>query len=401
MKNIYKVAVIGGGTMGADLAALIARQDMPVVIKEVNAELAERLRGRLDQRIDGWLERGKINASRAEQLKMLCTATASNDDLCDADLVIEAVPEDVNLKRKIFAELAVLLPDAILTSNTSSIPITSLSKGVARPERLAGMHFFNPPTRMPLVELISAEATSPETLESLEVFAAETLAKKPIRVKDRPGFLVNVLLGAYLTPAIRALETTTVKPEAIDAEAKAFGWPMGPFVLLDMMGVDLVKEVMNILFSAYGDRFAPSCLVNALVSAGRLGQKTGAGFYDRVPGPAEARPGDHSESGSEPLDAILEKNFPERTSGDAVQAFTDMMYSMVNESAMALETATASANDIETGCLFGLGFPQAKGGPLHYGDQVGLGRLAEALGDSACPLLRGMAVRAETFFSSW
>ncbi|MDP2736021.1 MAG: 3-hydroxyacyl-CoA dehydrogenase NAD-binding domain-containing protein, partial [bacterium] len=322
--------------------------------------------------------------SRAEQLKMLCTVTGSYDDLSDVDLVIEAVPENPDLKRNIFQKLGELLPGAILTSNTSSIPITSLSLGVKDPGRVAGMHFFNPPTKMPLVELISAEGTSVDTLEALEVFAGETLAKKAVRVKDRPGFLVNVLLGAYLTPAIRSLESTDVKPEAIDECARAFGWPMGPFVLLDMMGVDVVKEVVNIFFSAYGRRFTPSRLVDVLVSAGRLGVKSGAGFY-----------------GSSPLEEILAREFPDRSEGDAERVFNRMMDSMVNEAVLALQDEVASANDIETGCLFGLGFPQAKGGPLHYADEVGAAKVAENLGVDACPLLCDIAGRGDTFFSSW
>lgn len=385
MKTIYKVAVIGGGTMGADLAALIARQDVPVVVKELNIELAEILKNKINQRVDGWRERGKISESRAEQLKMLCSVTSTYDDLKDADLVIEAVPENLKLKEKIFQELGEILPNAILTSNTSSIPISQISSSLKDPARMAGMHFFNPPTKMPLVELISSDSTSVDTLESLEVFAAETLGKKTIRVKDRPGFLVNVLLGAYLAPAIRSLVDTDVKAEAIDDCAKKFGWPLGPFVLLDMMGVDLVKEVMTILFNAYGERFAPSRLVDVLVGLGRFGQKSGAGFY----------------GGTESLESILGREFPNRVSGDAERTFKMMMNNMINESAIALECKVASVNDIETGCLFGLGFPQTKGGPLHYADEVGSANIVEGLGDGACYLLRNMARRGKTFFSSW
>ena len=385
MKNIYKVGIIGGGAMGADLTALIARQDMPVVVKELNDELAERLKNRLDRRVNGWLEKGKINESRAEQLKMLFTVTASYHDMREVDLVIEAVPENPKLKADIFTELEKLFPNAILASNTSSIPITRLSVGLKNPERVAGMHFFNPPTKMPLVELIAADRTSSETIEALELFAVETLAKKVIRVKDRPGFLVNVLLGAYLASAIRSLEGADVKPEAIDEYAGLFGWPMGPFVLLDMMGIELVKEVMHILFAAYGARFSPSRLVEVLVSAGRLGQKSGAGFY----------------GGTETLDSILEREFPNRIEGNADTVFSRMMASLINEAALALQNEVASANDIETGCLFGLGFPQAKGGPLHYADEVGLENIVRELGSNACPLLREMAGRGHTFFNSW
>ncbi|MBI4120266.1 MAG: hypothetical protein HY454_02255 [Parcubacteria group bacterium] len=385
MKTIYKVGIIGGGIMGADLAALMARQDMPVVVKELNNELAEKLKDQLNRRINGWLEKGKINESRAEQLKMLFTVTASYDDLREVDLVIEAVPENLELKMKVFRELEELLPEAILTSNTSSLPISSLSAGINQPERMAGMHFFNPPTKMPLVELIATERTSSETLESLELFAGETLSKKVIRVKDRPGFLINVLLGAYLAPAIRSLENWRVPLGEIDERARSFGWPMGPFVLLDLMGIDLAKEVMSVLFAAYGERFSPSSLVEVLVRAGRFGQKSGAGFY----------------GGTEPLSSILEREFPNRIQGEAEAVFSRMMAAMINEAALALQNEIASANDIEIGCLFGLGFPQVKGGPLHYADEIGLANIVRELGDNACPFLREMADRGETFFSSW
>lgn len=371
--------------MGADLAALVARQGMPVVVKEVNDELAEQLQKKLSQRIDGWLVKGKIDQARVEQLKMLCRTTSRYEDLSDADLVIEAVPENLELKQNIFEKLDEMLPEAILASNTSSLPITSLAARVKNPERLAGMHFFNPPTRMPLVELVASNFTSSDTMETLDIFAAETLSKKPIRVKDRPGFLVNVLLGAYLSPAIKALEQSKITPEEMDREAKMFGWPMGPFVLLDLMGIDLAKEVMAILFKAYGERFTLSPLVKILADLGRFGQKTGKGFY----------------GGSEPLASILTRSFPNRGNGDAKDIFAKMMSSMINESAIALEQRIATANDIETGCLFGLGFPQSKGGPLHYADEFGLAKVVEILKDQACPLLRALAKEGKTFFSRW
>lgn len=385
MRSIYKAGVIGGGVMGADLALLVARQDMPVVVKEVNDELAERLQNKLNQRIDGWLAKGKIDKTRAEQLKTLCRTTSRYEDLSDVQLVIEAVPENLELKQEVFEELDKMLPDAILTSNTSSLPITSLAARVKNPERLAGMHFFNPPIKMPLVELVASDFTSPETMETLDIFAAETLSKKPIKVKDRPGFLVNVLLGAYLVPAVKALEQNKVTPEEIDREAKIFGWPMGPFVLLDLMGIDLAKEVINILFQAYEERFFPSSLVEILVDLNRLGQKTGGGFY----------------GGSEPLESILQREFPNRARGDVEMIFWEMMLNMINESAIALEEHVATANDIETGCLFGLGFPQNKGGPLHFADTIGISNIVDSLGAKACPLLQTMSGKGETFFSSW
>ncbi|MDO8495959.1 MAG: 3-hydroxyacyl-CoA dehydrogenase NAD-binding domain-containing protein [bacterium] len=382
MRSVYKVAIVGGGTMGLDLAALVARQDMPVVVKEVNDALAGRVREKFDQRVGGWLAKGKINESRAEQLKMLFSVTSSYDGLKDADLVIEAVPENLELKKKIFEDLSRSLPNAILTSNTSSLPIGILTERVLNPDRMAGLHFFNPPTRMPLVELISSESTSQETLESLEVFTLETLAKTPIRVKDRPGFLVNVLLGAYLAPAIMAVEKTNISLSDIDDGARKFGWPMGPFTLLDMLGVDVAHEVTKILVNAYGDRFIPSSLLAHMVAAGLLGQKSGEGFYgDKFP-------------------ELLKREFPRPIAGDAKTVFRDMMYSMVNEAAIALQDDVSSANDIETGCLLGLGFPQGKGGPLHYADEIGLANVVEILGDRSCNLLRDKAKEGSTFFES-
>ncbi len=382
MKSVYKVAIVGGGTMGLDLAALVARQDMPVVVKEINDALAGRVREKFDQRVEGWLTKGKINESRAEQLKMLFSVTSSYDGLKDADLVIEAVPENLELKKKVFEDLSRSLPNAILTSNTSSLPIGILIERVLNPDRMAGLHFFNPPTKMPLVELISSESTSRETLELLEVFTLETLAKTPIRVKDRPGFLVNVLLGAYLAPAIMAVEKTKVYLSDIDDEARKFGWPMGPFTLLDMLGVDVAHEVTKILVNAYGNRFVPSSLLAHMVAAGLLGQKSGEGFY-----------GDKFQE-------LLEREFPQRIEGDSKMIFRDMMYSMVNEAAIALQDDVSSANDIETGCLLGLGFPQSRGGPLHYADEVGLANVVEILGDGACNLLRDKAKEGSTFFES-
>lgn len=383
MRPVYKVAIVGGGTMGLELAALVARQDMPVVVKEVNDSLAGRVREKFDQRVESWLSRGKINESRAEQLKMLFSVTSSYDDLKDVDLVIEAVPENLELKKKVFEDLSRSLPNAILTSNTSSLPIRLLAEKVLNPDRMAGLHFFNPPTRMPLVELISSEFTSAETLESLEIFARETLAKTPIRVKDRPGFLVNVLLGAYLAPAIRAIEETKISLSDVDGEARRFGWPMGPFTLLDMLGVDVANEVTKVLVSAYGSRFTPSALLVRMVEAGLLGQKSGEGFYgDKLP-------------------ELLEKKFPQRVSGNPEKVFKDMMYCMVNEAAIALQDEVSSANDIETGCLLGLGFPQGRGGPLHWADEVGLAAIAESLGDTVCSLLRDKAKNGQTFFESF
>lgn len=316
---------------------------------------------------------------------MLLSVTSSYDDMQDVDLVVEAVPENLVLKQRIFHDLDELLPDAILASNTSSLVIGNIAKAVQNPGRVVGMHFFNPPTKMPLIELIPSLTTSNDTIESIQIFSEETLGKKPIVVQDRTGFLINVLLAAYLVPAIRSVEQTNVRPEDIDECARNFGWPMGPFILLDMMGLDLVKEVTTILHNAYGNRFASSWLIDLFVGMGRLGNKSGGGFY----------------GGLESLDAILKKEFPERTEGNAEKTFRLMMNTMIDEATIALGASVASANDIETGCVFGLGFPQSKGGPLHYADEIGIEKVAKELGDDASGTLKDMVKNNETFFSAW
>lgn len=384
MKPIYKVAVIGGGTMGLDIAALMIRQGMPVVLKEVSEELALGAQTKFGKRVDGWLDKNKISASDAERMKMCFAVTAGYSELSDVDLVIEAVPENLEIKQGIFEELDRNLPgDVIFTSNTSSLPIKLLSARLSKPERMAGVHFFNPPTKMPLVELIPSAVTAGSVIESLDMFVRETLGKVAIRVKDRPGFLVNVLLGAYLTPAVRALEYSIINMEEVDAEAQSFGLPMGPFTLMDMLGIDVVKEVTQILFSAYGDKFTPSGLVQAMVDKGRLGQKSGVGFYGRP----------------EELEEIL-RGFQRSGNVSPQKVFTDMMNSMINEAALALQDDIATANDIETGCRFGLGFPQNKEGPLHYADMIGTSIIIDSLGEKACELLKNKAREGSTFFES-
>lgn len=353
-KPIFKIVIIGGGAMGADLAALMARQNLPVVIKELNLELAKRAKEKVCQRIDGWVQKGKISQSEADFKKSLVSVTDNYGDLQEKGLlVIEAVPEKLELKQQIFSELELSLPiDAILASNTSSLPIRLLAAKMEDRSRLVGLHFFNPPTKMPLVEVIPSKYTSEETVLTVEDFVKTTLQKVPIRVKDRPGFLVNVLLAAYLKPVIAALEENIVSLEAIDKEATEFGWPLGPYLLMDMLGLDVCQEVTKVLNAAYGERFGSSRILALLVEKNRLGQKSGAGFYSY-------------NEGLESLETILEKEFPNRQSAEAKTIFGKMMTSFIEEAKIAFQNGVASKEDIEAGCVYGLGFPPHKSGPLH------------------------------------
>src|SRR3989344_2021477 len=349
VKPIYKVLVVGGGTMGADIAILCLQKGMPVVVKEVNAELVERAKKTL--RSHKLVQKGKI--TEAQLAGVTVTDTYDGLDKEEGLLVIEAVPEVLSLKQKIFAELEQHLPkDAIFTSNTSSLPIVELSAVMRDRSRLVGLHFFNPPTRMPLVEIIPSQFPPMEIVETVFDFSLNTLGKVPICVSDRPGFLVNVLLFAYLVPAMRALEMMAVKPDDVDNEAKQFGWPMGPFFLMDVIGIDVCWEVAQVFDKAYGARMPASRLLQRLVELKRYGMKNGAGFYV-YNGEAES------------LEAVLAREFPNRAAGDAKKVFNDMIESFKVEAVLALRENVATKENIEKGCVFGLGFPAHLEGPLH------------------------------------
>lgn len=394
---VLQVGVVGGGTMGGGIAALIARQGVPVVVKEENKELVEKARENIYERFQKWHDLNKIDSTKLEQLRSFVTVTASNEDLASVDLVIEAVPENLEMKKAIFQDLDALLPHGvILASNTSSLPITQLAAVTSRPDRVIGTHFFNPPTKMALVELVPGSETSEETLSIIDDFMRSTLQKITIRAADRPGFLVNCLLVPYVNEAVLGLETTTVQPEDLDAVARAFGWPMGPCTLLDTVGLDVAYFVAQFLAGVYGDRMPMGTLFETLYGMNRLGDKTGAGFY--------VTSGDH-----EPIGSILDRSYPNRNAGvSAEEIFERMMAGILNEASRALQDRVASKEDIELGAAVGIGCPG--GGPLHLIDQRGVGnfvtqleRLASEHGQRFSPtdLLVQMAKDGQQFFSAW
>ncbi|MEK9186267.1 MAG: 3-hydroxyacyl-CoA dehydrogenase NAD-binding domain-containing protein [Patescibacteria group bacterium] len=381
---INKVLVVGGGTMGADIARVVVKVNRQAVIKELNEELAEKAKEKVYAGIDRALTTGKIDEQEANTQKSLLRVTHDFIGLDEPELlVIEAVPEKLDLKQRIFAELEQQLPeDAIFSSNTSSLPIKEIAKGLKNKSRLLGIHFFNPPTRMQLVEIISSEFSNPNLVSEAEEFVQMDLQKSPIRVKDCPGFLMNRLLGAYLKPALAILEQRLIKPELIDKEATSFGWPAGPFLLMDALGLDVCLEVMGILCDAYPDQFRPSRILKLLVEKGRRGQKSGSGFYS------------YAEE-AEPVLSLIKNNLsvlgePDNSADSAKEVFEDEMNSLVNEAAICLEEGVASAEDIEKGCLLGIGFPMSKSGPLAWANETGLSKILMRL-KNPCVALEKMA----------
>ena len=281
-EDVRKVGVVGCGIMGAGIVEVCARAGLDVRYVEANPDLVERGRSRIEASILRAVERGKLEEQQgAEELSRIAGSTTI-DDLADRDLVIEAATEHHETKREVFRRLdEVTRPEVVLASNTSSIPIVELAAVTGRPARVVGMHFFNPVPVMGLIEVVRAITTSDETVESSRGFGA-VLGKTTVLSKDRAGFIVNMLLIPYLNGAVRMLDEGFATCEDIDmAVSLGLAHPMGPLRLLDLIGLDTALFVANVLFEEFREPlFAPPPLLKRMVTAGRLGRKSGAGFYD-------------------------------------------------------------------------------------------------------------------------
>ena len=280
-KNIESVAILGGGFMGAGIAESASLAGLPVLIRELPDYLAA-ARTRLEKSIDSAVKRGKLDADKRDAALARVTFTSELKDVAGSDLVIEAVPENLALKVSIMKELnEIVSDDTILASNTSSIPIAELAGAVSSPGRVVGLHFFSPVPVMKLVEIVRALDTSDETITSAKEFVTR-LGKQPIETKDRSGFIVNFLLTSYLMGAVRMYEEGFASREDIDAGMKlGAGHPMGPLQLCDFIGLDVLQAVCGSLFDEFKrDEYAPPPLMKRMIAAGRLGRKSGRGFYE-------------------------------------------------------------------------------------------------------------------------
>jgi len=282
MKEIKKVGVLGGGLMGSGIAQVSAAAGFPTTVREVSDALCAKSRQSIEKSLAKGIERGKTTeAERDRTLKNLRFVTDLNQ-LADSDLFIEAVVEDLAVKNGLWSQLnGIASPDAIFASNTSSLTIIAMAAASGRPDRMLGLHFFNPVPSMKLVEVVRTITTSEET-EQRAIEFVRALGKEPIRAKDSSGFVVNLLLIPYMLDAIKALESNVASVDDIDKGMQlGAGHPMGPFTLLDFVGLDTAYKIAEIMFAEYRDqRYAPPPLLKRMVLAGMLGKKSGKGFYD-------------------------------------------------------------------------------------------------------------------------
>jgi 3-hydroxyacyl-CoA dehydrogenase len=367
---IFKAAVVGAGTMGGEIAQVITYSGLPVVMKDIDQGMLdkgmEKVRSVYQRRVD----RGKMGAGDMQAKLDLVTPTLTYDEFGDVDIVVEAVPEKMAVKRAVFKELEGICPEeTIFASNTSALSISEMGAATGKPHKVIGMHFFNPAHVMKLVEIIPGLDTSQETVDDVVMFA-ESLRKIPVVVQECPGFLVNRLLMPYLNEATKALEEGAATATEIDQAVVAWGMPMGPFTLMDMLGIDVCGHVGDYLYAEYGERMSPAPLFAKLLEAGRLGEKSGAGFYDHPGGESAAVKG---------MIEVLQSS-SEVPSGTSFSV-ERVMLPLVNEAALCVQENVASISDIDMSMVAGTGMTYGgeRIGPLAIADKIGLDVVVEQL----------------------
>jgi 3-hydroxybutyryl-CoA dehydrogenase len=280
--SITRVGIIGSGIMGSGIAEVAAATGHEVILRSRSQEGADGMLASLSKSLAKQVEKGKRTEAEAAEISGRVRATTHLGELVDVDLVIESVVEDLAVKQDLFRELdSVCKPDTILATNTSTLPVIEMAMATGRPDLVCGVHFFNPAPAMSLVEVVRPITASDATIEAVTAFST-ACGKEPVEVKDQAGFIVNALLFPYLNNAVRLLEQGMASKEGIDAAMKGgCGFPMGPFALLDLVGLDTSLAILDALYEEYRDpNYAAVPLLRRLVTAGQLGRKTKQGFYD-------------------------------------------------------------------------------------------------------------------------
>lgn len=363
-KPAESVSVLGAGIMGIGIAAAALKAGLKVCVGDADASVLVKAAEECLNEAAYSPATKSTDIARLPQLAAKLSSVSTDAELATSDVIIEAIIENLDIKIAVLRRLEALLgPNAFLASNTSSIPITKIGAGLARPERFCGMHFFNPVKRMRLVEVIRGAQTSDETIAAA-VALGRKLGKMPIVVKDGPGFLVNRLLSPYLNEAIELLHDGHT-PREIDAAAVAYGMPLGPLALYDLVGLDTAFYAGRTMYEAFPDRVRASPILPALIKKGRLGRKNGMGFYAyrEVAG----------EPHDDPAAAEILTKYVRREDRLSLQQLQDrLLLCMLLEACRVLEEDRVhDPRDIDLGVIFGLGFPAFRGGILHWAQQLG------------------------------
>ena len=374
-RGVERVGVVGAGTMGAGIAQIAALGGYETRLHDPFPAALETGIGRMRTSLTKGAAKGLWSESEAEEASARAGAAASFEELCECDLVVEAAPEDLDLKRGLFAALAETCgSEAILATNTSSLPVTAIAAEVPHPERVVGMHFFNPPALMKLVEVVATERSSPAALDAT-IEVGRRMGRTPIRAKDSPGFIANRLARPFSLESLRMLAEGVADAETIDRVVRlGGGFRMGPFELIDLIGLDVNLSVARSFYRQGGkpERWRPSPVQERMVGEGHLGRKSGKGFYEygnegphRPPDPdlaIEAPTLDHAE---------LEKIDPA-----APTVLPRLLTQIANEAAFAMEEEIGSPADMDTAMRLGFNWPR---GPLELTELIGADRAARLL----------------------
>lgn len=368
--KVQRAAVIGAGAMGSGIAQVLSQSGIEVILKDVKQEFVDRGLANIKRMYDSRVKKGALTQTEADQLLGMVKGSTDYEGFNNVDIVIEAALEEIEIKLQIFKDLDEVCPSrAILASNTSALSISEIASATRRPEKVVGMHFFNPAQFMKLVEVIPGVRTSQDTVQTA-IELCRDMSKVAVRVKECPGFLVNRLLFPYMNEALWALTEGAGTPQEIDEAVEAFGLPMGPFALFDMTGIDICAHVNEFLYKEYGPRFTPSPLLKHMIKSGFLGQKSGAGFFVHEKGvvPKKGEPKKINPELQKMIEAARKEAATDAKSSKPFEAYR-VLLPMFNEAVYALQEGVIEPSDVDVAMEWGCGLTR---GLLTIAEEKGL-----------------------------